>query len=85
MMLPNSDNFDGEFIKGKRAGQGKYYSQNDNSSYEGHWEEDEKSGFGEYRFPDGSFFSGTWEKGWIKFGTMKWSNGAEYHGEFLKN
>lgn len=85
LLLPNNDTFDGDFLSGFRHGSGKYFSQQENSSYEGHWELDEKHGYGEYRFPDGSFIKGTWEKGWMKFGTIRWANGVEYHGEFLKN
>lgn len=41
---PNGDKYTGDFIKGKKNGQGEYFCQDDGTTYKGFWENDKRQG-----------------------------------------
>ncbi|GAW82471.1 phosphatidylinositol-4-phosphate 5-kinase [Plasmodium gonderi] len=51
------EEYDGEFVDGKRQGKGKW-SDKENNSYEGYWENDRRHGHGIYKTADGFTFEG---------------------------
>ena len=58
----SNGNYEGDWIKGNREGQGKYTFR-DGSSYEGGWMNGLREGRGKYTFQDGNTYEGHWIKG----------------------
>lgn len=80
-LLPNGDEYDGDYKNGKRHGYGKYMFVNGKARYEGEYENGKKSGRGKCWYPDGSVYEGTWAEGLRNgFGVYTYANGDRYEG-----
>ena len=78
--------YEGEYVDGKKNGQGKYVWP-DASYYQGTWLENKINGYvfstyipkGEYSWIDGRSFKGHWKNNNMHgFGTYKWKDGRIY-------
>ena len=73
--------YDGEFMNGKRNGQGTF-SFEDGVVYRGQWKDDNFHGQGDLYWPSGAEHSGEFRNGNIIYGKYTWASGQEYVGEF---
>lgn len=79
-LLPNRDQYSGEYRDGKRHGSGIYQFKG-GSRYEGDWKEGAKHGKGEFLYPDGSSYYGKWKQNRKHgFGKYRYANGDIYEG-----
>ena len=62
-------------------GRGIFVSDN-NNRYEGEWRNGVPHGQGRFVFADDSRYEGTWENGNIIFGSVFYTDGSRYQGEF---
>lgn len=76
--------YDGEWINGKKSGQGYYQDQN--VIYDGNWENDEITGYGVATYIDGSIYEGYF-KNFERhgYGKYTWANGNSYEGFWEKD
>ena len=73
--------YEGEFIRGRRTGTGRFVS--DNESYEGEWLDDLYHGTGIYTSPKGNRYEGEWWHGQLPEGVLKFTTEKKsYEGEF---
>ncbi|XP_055897562.1 radial spoke head 1 homolog [Biomphalaria glabrata] len=87
-LLPNRDVYDGNYMFGKRDGQGVYKFKNKlakNARYIGNYVQGKKQGFGKFIYPDGSRYEGNWVDD-LKEGQGKYFyvNGDVYSGDWSK-
>ncbi len=74
------DRFEGEFLDGKRNGQGIYSSRN-GYRYEGAYRNDQRNGFGVVTYDSGARFEGQWRDNKANGqGTYKAANGQTFSG-----
>ena len=70
-------------MKGKKHGHGiwKKSDAKDSNTYTGEYEDDMKSGMGEFRWATGGYYKGQYSKD-LKagFGEMTWADGSTYSG-----
>ena len=57
----NGDVYEGEFVKGKRQGEGTYIFS-DGEKYSGQWFQDQQHGRGVFTFKNGNVYDGLWYK-----------------------
>ncbi|XP_078354008.1 radial spoke head 1 homolog isoform X2 [Oculina patagonica] len=82
-LLPNGDEYQGEYQNGKRHGMGKYTFVKGRARYEGEYVEDLRSGQGIFWYPDGSVYEGAWATGERNgYGVYTYINGDIYKGEW---
>ncbi|KAL5278782.1 RSPH1 family protein [Megaselia abdita] len=84
-ILPNHDQYDGDYKHGIRHGQGLYVFRN-GARYLGRYRCGKRYGQGIFYYPDGSVYEGQWRKN-LKhgFGTYTYPNGDVYRGNWHKN
>jgi radial spoke head protein 1 len=79
-LLPNRDQYQGEYRNGKRHGTGTYQFKN-GACYDGEWKNGFKHGNGKFSYPDGSWFNGKWKNGMKNgFGKYFYENCDVYEG-----
>ncbi|CAE7611247.1 RSPH10B [Symbiodinium natans] len=88
--LEGKTRYDGQWLDGKRHGQGKLtYSSDTTSYYDGGWQAGQKHGHGKQLWPSGNCYEGEWKLGKMSGqGTMIWRNGTSaevYTGEWVDN
>ncbi|KAM7352873.1 radial spoke head protein 1 [Cochliomyia hominivorax] len=83
-ILPNGDQYDGQYRKGKRHGIGLYVFK-DGSRYYGQYRCGIRSGRGIFIYPDGSYYEGLWRRN-LKHGKGRYmySNGDIYCGSWYR-
>ncbi|XP_053958804.1 alsin [Anastrepha ludens] len=83
-ILPNGDQYDGQYRQGRRHGIGLYVFK-DGSRYYGSYRCGHRSGRGMFIYPDGSMYEGCWRKN-IKHGKgrYKYANGDCYMGNWYR-
>jgi len=85
-IFANGDQYDGEYIvtdKGQiiRHGYGKYISTNQQSIYEGSWNQDKMHGRGRLIFSNGTSYEGEFQSNFYQgIGTYTWADGSQYAG-----
>eukprot|EP01102_Stenamoeba_stenopodia_P008908 TRINITY_DN2604_c0_g2_i1.p1 TRINITY_DN2604_c0_g2~~TRINITY_DN2604_c0_g2_i1.p1 ORF type:complete len:257 (+),score=53.36 TRINITY_DN2604_c0_g2_i1:428-1198(+) len=80
----DGSHYKGEWCDGKKQGKGEM-TFSDGSHYQGEWSEDYPHGKGVmHSVFHGHVFEGEYDKGVRKRGTVKWSNGDVWGGEFLQ-
>ena len=85
MLTHNGDYYNGEYIKGKKEGQGSIIYKN-GTKYEGSFKNDFHDGYGKLIQLDGEIFEGEWKKGKINGKGMRiHSNGSKYIGSYINN
>lgn len=72
-MEEEHETYEGEFKEGMKQGQGKLFKNNGVLKYEGHFENDELSGFGVFHYGNGMRYEGDFENN-LRHGT-----GVEYY------
>ncbi|XP_055920842.1 MORN repeat-containing protein 3 [Eupeodes corollae] len=71
----------GQWIKGKRCGEGKMFHAD--GIYYGFWKENKRCGLGIMWYTDGGIFIGEWNNGMIHGrGILFYANGSRYEGFF---
>jgi hypothetical protein len=75
--------YSGNWIKGKRTGQGKY-EWHSGDFYEGGFRKGKLHGYGKLKFKEGDFEEGEWHKGKPKSLKVTWSNG-DYCSDWGRN
>lgn len=83
LVYPNSDEFEGGFIKDKKVGFGKFTQFDTGIVFEGPFENDVLSGFGTIHYPNDDKYEG--EVNGFKrenYGTMHFKNGNTFEGSF---
>lgn len=84
------DRYEGNWIAGKRNGQGTY-NFSDGESYLGEWRKNKRHGKGKYDFMNGDTYDGSWVndrmegQGIYIYGSKSKWNGDKYVGEWLHN
>jgi len=73
--------YDGEFMNGKRNGQGTF-SFEDGAVYRGQWKDDNFHGQGAFYSANGDEFRGEYRNGKTVYGKYTWADGDVYEGEF---
>ncbi|XP_034666564.1 radial spoke head 1 homolog [Drosophila subobscura] len=83
-ILPNGDQYDGNYRKGRRHGIGLYVFK-DGSRYYGQYRCGKRCGRGIFIYPDGSVYEGNWRKH-LKHGKGRYNyvNGDTYSGDWYK-
>ncbi|XP_023179858.1 radial spoke head 1 homolog [Drosophila hydei] len=83
-ILPNGDQYDGNYRKGRRHGIGLYVFKN-GARYYGQYRCGTRSGRGIFIYPDGSVYEGNWRKN-LKHGKGRYNyaNGDTYSGDWYK-
>ncbi|KAH8319185.1 hypothetical protein KR067_012907 [Drosophila pandora] len=83
-ILPNGDQYDGNYRKGRRHGIGLYVFR-DGSRYYGQYRCGKRCGRGIFIYPDGSVYEGNWRKH-LKHGKGRYNydNGDTYSGDWFK-
>ncbi|EDW03730.1 radial spoke head 1 homolog [Drosophila grimshawi] len=83
-ILPNGDQYDGNYRKGRRHGIGLYVFK-DGARYYGQYRCGTRCGRGIFIYPDGSVYEGNWRKH-LKHGKGRYNyaNGDVYSGDWLK-
>ncbi|KAH8404365.1 hypothetical protein KR222_005339 [Zaprionus bogoriensis] len=83
-ILPNGDQYDGNYRKGRRHGIGLYVFR-DGARYYGQYRCGVRSGRGIFIYPDGSVYEGNWRKH-LKHGKGRYNyaNGDTYSGDWFK-
>lgn len=86
-MYPNGDEYDGEFVRGKRHGFGVYVEFVTKNQYEGDWERDERHGKGVLTSKiSGYIYDGEWKHDMRSgHGHSALKNVETYTGEWLDN
>ncbi|XP_058963268.1 radial spoke head 1 homolog [Pocillopora verrucosa] len=80
-LLPNGDEYEGDYKNGKRNGNGKYTFLKSKARYEGEYSNGQKCGQGKFWYPDGSIYEGTWAEGLRNgYGKYTYANGDVYEG-----
>jgi len=52
--------------------------------YEGNYKDDQKSGYGVFRWPSGSWFEGHFKQDYRHgYGIMHWVDGTKYEGQWV--
>jgi hypothetical protein len=67
------------FVKGKKCGKG-LFKWNDQSYYTGDFKDENFHGYGEYYWPDGRIYKGTWANGVMEGQGYLYHEGKEYTG-----
>uniref|UniRef100_A0A8D2ZM73 Radial spoke head 1-like n=1 Tax=Scophthalmus maximus TaxID=52904 RepID=A0A8D2ZM73_SCOMX len=84
-VLPNGDNYQGQYECGKRHGQGTYRFKN-GARYVGDYSQNMKHGQGTFYYPDGSKYEGSWVEDLRQgHGIYTYPNGDVYDGEWLQH
>ncbi|XP_062270141.1 radial spoke head 1 homolog [Platichthys flesus] len=84
-ILPNGDNYQGQYEFGKRCGKGTYRFQK-GARYEGNYKNNLKHGEGIFYYPDGSKYEGSWVENMRQgHGIYTYANGDTYDGEWLSD
>ncbi|XP_070495166.1 uncharacterized protein Rsph1 [Chironomus tepperi] len=84
-ILPNRDQYEGEYRHGLRNGSGCYYFNN-GARYNGEWRKGSKDGHGKFNYPDGSSYCGLWKDGKKHgYGKYIYQNNDEYEGSWRHN
>ncbi|CAB1432988.1 unnamed protein product [Pleuronectes platessa] len=84
-ILPNGDNYQGQYEFGKRCGKGTYRFQK-GARYEGDYKNNLKHGEGIFYYPDGSKYEGSWVENMRHgHGIYTYANGDTYDGEWLSD
>ena len=80
----NGDIYKGDFLNGKKHGQGLLTTRSDRT-YNGGWENDVPHGYGENTFPNGKIYKGEYKQG-KPFGDGQWiyNDGKTYTGTWVK-
>lgn len=81
----NKDVYEGQYVDGKRDGEGTY-NYNNGDKYVGNFKEGKREGKGSYSFKSGATYTGEFKDN--KFngqGTYIFPNGNKYTGEFADN
>ena len=80
-IYPDTPSYVGEFIEGKKNGQGIEYYYNGNKKYEGEWKKSSYRGQGTYYTEDGDKYTGQWiyDEG---NGEINYMDGTKYTGEW---
>lgn len=74
--------YTGEFLRGKRHGQGKFVWVN-GEQFEGEWREGKKNGHGVWRSPKGDYYDGEWKENRQNGKGYHFHNGgSKYNGHF---
>ena len=73
--------YDGEFMNGKRNGQGAF-SFEDGAVYRGQWKNDNFHGQGTFYSANGDEFRGEYRNGKTVYGKYTWADGDVYEGEW---
>lgn len=83
MVFPDGSYYRGALIDNQFQGQGRFVSAVNETTYEGHWEENKPHGKGKESYSDKTVYTGDWVNG-VKEGTgfFNWGNGKVYNGEF---
>lgn len=85
-MLPNRDQYEGEYRHGFRNGNGRYWWSKSNASYTGDWKKGLQDGTGKFNYPDGSSYYGAWRKGKKHgYGKYVYQNGDIFEGTWKEN
>eukprot|EP01064_Diplonema_japonicum_P039403 TRINITY_DN9863_c0_g1_i1.p1 TRINITY_DN9863_c0_g1~~TRINITY_DN9863_c0_g1_i1.p1 ORF type:complete len:932 (+),score=120.73 TRINITY_DN9863_c0_g1_i1:52-2847(+) len=81
-IMPNGDQYEGEYLKGEMHGWGRYQYGN-GDSYEGTWKHGSNSGIGVYTFATSGVYKGFFKKGHMSgFGTFFLPDGSEHIGSW---
>ncbi|XP_063702633.1 radial spoke head 1 homolog [Culicoides brevitarsis] len=84
-VLPNGDQYDGEYRNNFRHGSGIYYFKR-GYRYEGSWKLGLKHGIGKFYYPDGSTYEGEWKSDQKQgYGIYTYPNLDRYEGNWYKN
>lgn len=79
-ILPNRDQYEGDYREGLRDGHGIYHFKN-GARYDGEWKKGLKHGRGKFTYPDGSSYCGDWKHNMKHgFGRYLYENGDIYEG-----
>jgi hypothetical protein len=78
LKLSSTEEYSGNFSKGRRSGFGTMKAMN--YSYTGEWENDKMHGYGKLVYPDGIIFQGKFENNQPVNGTYNLANEARYTG-----
>jgi len=85
-VLPNGDNYEGEYMLGKRHGLGTYKFKKNNCRYTGHYQAGRRHGPGTMIYPNGTKYIGEWARNKRDgVGKYIYTNGDTYEGEWRKN
>lgn len=77
-------NYCGNFVSGKRHGQGTLSWPNQ-AKYQGNWEDDDRCGLGELMYNCGDNYKGEWlDDKQHGIGTLHYTSGDVYHGQWYK-
>lgn len=83
-LLPNGDQYDGEYRNGFRHGPGTYYFKKGHR-YTGSWKQGLKHGMGKFYYPDGSIYEGEWKSDQRQgYGVYIYPNADRYEGNWYK-
>ncbi|XP_026482755.1 radial spoke head 1 homolog [Ctenocephalides felis] len=84
-LLPNGDQYEGQYRKGLRHGEGQYVFKN-GARYSGEWRKGLKHGIGKFLYTDGSRYEGDFKKDLRHgFGVYYYPNGDNYEGSWRRN
>ena len=76
--------FTGNFVNGKKWGQGKLESLWHSGGYEGNFNDNMMSGWGVYKYPDGRSYTGDWlDDKMHGEGRFHWPDGRSYKGSYV--
>ena len=85
LIASNGDYYDGEFVNGKKEGEGKLIYMNGNE-YEGSFAAGRQNGKGKQIHTDGDTYEGYWKNGKMNGqGVRSYNNGEKYIGNHLNN
>ena len=74
-LFENGDTYEGEYVKGKRQGQG-IYTFSDGEKYDGEWFQDQQHGYGTFWFMNNNRYEGMWYRDYQQgHGVMYYYNG----------
>eukprot|EP00043_Microstomoeca_roanoka_P009450 m.89622 g.89622 ORF g.89622 m.89622 type:complete len:213 (-) comp14587_c3_seq2:378-1016(-) len=82
-VLPNGDEYKGDYVDGQRHGQGIYQFKN-GARYEGGYSQNKKHGRGIFYYPDGSKYEGDFKEDHrTGYGVYTYPNGDTYEGDWI--
>lgn len=83
-LLPNGDQYEGEYRNGFRHGEGSYYFKKGHR-YIGQYKKGLKHGMGTFHYPDGSIYEGEWKSDQRQgYGKYTYMNADRYEGNWYK-
>ena len=84
--FPKGDKYIGDIKNGKKNGKALLYFFFNKSSYDGYFENDNRSGQGTITFINGSVYEGNWKEDLADgVGVIRFANGDKYEGEWKDN